>query len=294
MYPKELLLSDNLRTAHRTSWQAIGEPGDFFTGAQRIELVRCARAACRMLCQQRKQALSPNAIAGVHDDDSALSAAMSTLFTAYALIRVDSPRPGLTNKFLRSLIADTMLRSSAWSPPRSLSTPCIRRWALPLAPLSRSLGRTARPIQCRRCRHRCLGTGCEAPADLADHGLPNVPNIVRSMGLVPSAVDLFFTTFSPHYAYRTSSCRYPKPKQNSSRHGFLPSMNASTEPPRIPCCSVRAASTTDQPYAVGQLDPCPDSSGRDLRRGLRELTDAAIHGDWERLTELRKAPRRNT
>ena len=33
MYPKELLLSDNLRTAHRTSWQAIGEPGDFYRRA---------------------------------------------------------------------------------------------------------------------------------------------------------------------------------------------------------------------------------------------------------------------
>ena len=40
----------------------------------------------------------------------------------------------------------------------------------------------------------------DAPADLADHGLPNVPNIARSMGLVPSAVELFFTAFRPHYS----------------------------------------------------------------------------------------------
>ena len=40
----------------------------------------------------------------------------------------------------------------------------------------------------------------DAPQDLAHHGLPNVPNIARSMGLVPSAVELFFTTFRPHYS----------------------------------------------------------------------------------------------
>jgi len=34
-------------------------------------------------------------------------------------------------------------------------------------------------------------------------GLPAVPNIVRAMGLVPAAVDLFFGAFRPHYALQT-------------------------------------------------------------------------------------------
>ena len=56
MYPKELLLSDKLRSAHSTSWQSIGEAGDFFTGAQRVDMVRSARAALSCeLCQQRKK-----------------------------------------------------------------------------------------------------------------------------------------------------------------------------------------------------------------------------------------------
>ncbi len=37
---------------------------------------------------------------------------------------------------------------------------------------------------------------------MADTGLPRVPNIARSMGLVPSAVDLFFGTFRPHYSLK--------------------------------------------------------------------------------------------
>ena len=41
-----------------------------------------------------------------------------------------------------------------------------------------------------------------AAKDMADTGLPAVPNIFRSMGLVPGAVQLFFTTFRPHYALK--------------------------------------------------------------------------------------------
>ncbi len=37
---------------------------------------------------------------------------------------------------------------------------------------------------------------------MADTGLPVVPNIVRAMGLVPKAVELFFGTFRPHYALK--------------------------------------------------------------------------------------------
>jgi len=37
---------------------------------------------------------------------------------------------------------------------------------------------------------------------LADTGMPRVPNIARSLGLVPSALTLFFNTFRPHYALK--------------------------------------------------------------------------------------------
>ena len=202
MYPKELLLSDNLRTAHRTSWQAIGEPGDFFTGAQRIEMVRCARAALSCtLCQQRKQALSPNAIAGVHDDDSALSAAMVDLIHR---VRTDPGR--LTKAWFDQQISAQFDRRHYVEVISVVTTSVIidtlhQAMGLPLAPLPK-----AQPGEPRgQYNADAVDTGAwvpvtEAPADLASHGLPNVPNIVRSMGLVPSAVELFFTAFSPHYA----------------------------------------------------------------------------------------------
>ena len=45
MYPEHLLLSSDLRQAHLKSWQAIGQAGDFFTGAERVAMVETARAA---------------------------------------------------------------------------------------------------------------------------------------------------------------------------------------------------------------------------------------------------------
>ena len=68
MYPDELPLRENLRTAHANSWRAIAEPGAFWTGSQRVAMVAEARQAlgCR-LCARRQAALSPFAESGDHD-----------------------------------------------------------------------------------------------------------------------------------------------------------------------------------------------------------------------------------
>ena len=73
MYPEHLLLSSDLRQAHLKSWQAIGQAGDFFTGAERVAMVETARAAVSCdLCQRRKEALSPYSISGHHDGPQTL------------------------------------------------------------------------------------------------------------------------------------------------------------------------------------------------------------------------------
>ena len=202
MYPKELLLSDNLRSAHSTSWQSIGEAGDFFTGAQRVDMVRSARAALSCaLCQQRKKALSPNAVTGAHDDDSTLSADLVDLIHR---VRTDPGR--LTKAWFDQQISAQFDRCHYVEVISVVTTSVIidtlhQAMGLPLAPLPK-----AQPGEPRgQYNADAVDMGAwvpimQAPTDLASHGLPNVPNIVRSMGLVPSAVELFFTTFSPHYS----------------------------------------------------------------------------------------------
>ena len=61
----------------------------------------------------------------------------------------------------------------------------------------------------------------QAPTDLASHGLPNVPNIVRSMGLVPSAVELFFTAFTPLLFIEHQAVNIPSPSRIRSGTGFV-------------------------------------------------------------------------
>jgi len=64
---------DDLIDAHAFLLEHLRSPGCWWTGAQRLAMVRAARAAadCR-LCRERKAALSPNAVQGTHDGDGSL------------------------------------------------------------------------------------------------------------------------------------------------------------------------------------------------------------------------------
>ncbi len=61
-------IRDDIRAVLPRVWSRIGEPGTWLTGAQRVAIALEARhaAACR-LCAERKAALSPSAVDGVHD-----------------------------------------------------------------------------------------------------------------------------------------------------------------------------------------------------------------------------------
>jgi hypothetical protein len=51
-----------------TAWQALGRPGVWWTGSERLHILSETRAARRCaLCRQRKTALSPHSVAGRHD-----------------------------------------------------------------------------------------------------------------------------------------------------------------------------------------------------------------------------------
>ena len=67
-------MREELKDSVRKAWLALGKPGVWWSGADRLKVVREARAArsCA-LCRARKAALSPQAIAGAHDTVSDLS-----------------------------------------------------------------------------------------------------------------------------------------------------------------------------------------------------------------------------
>src|SRR5215467_1791360 len=69
-------MRQDLRDAIATATRALGQPGVWWTGADRLKIAGETRQArsCR-LCEQRKEALSPHAIAGSHDSAADLAPA---------------------------------------------------------------------------------------------------------------------------------------------------------------------------------------------------------------------------
>ena len=64
-----IAVRQDLLAAHQATWRHIAAPGTWLTGAVRVAIaaeVRNARDCA--LCQKRKQALSPYAVDGTHDD----------------------------------------------------------------------------------------------------------------------------------------------------------------------------------------------------------------------------------
>jgi alkylhydroperoxidase family enzyme len=64
---------DDLKETHAFLWEHVRSPGCWWSGAERVAMVRTARGAaeCR-LCKERQAALSPNAVQGTHGSDGAL------------------------------------------------------------------------------------------------------------------------------------------------------------------------------------------------------------------------------
>lgn len=82
----------DLMTTQTDAWSAIGAPGTWWTGAERVAIAAQTRhaASCR-LCAARKEALSPSMVAGDHDSLDVLAA---PAIEAIHRIRNDSGRLG--------------------------------------------------------------------------------------------------------------------------------------------------------------------------------------------------------
>ena len=198
------LLRDDLRQAHQQAWQQISSAGDFWPAAQRISMVLAARAAvdCE-LCSKRKAALSPAAHSGRHDGAAALPEVVTDFI--HRLIS----DPGRLTKSLFDQVIASGISPAAYVEMISVVTTSViidtQHQALGCqlpALLPAQDGEPAGNLNLQAVDAGAWVPVTDAPADVADTGLPSIPNIVRAMGLVPGAVALFFGTFRPHYALR--------------------------------------------------------------------------------------------
>lgn len=69
-------IRQEIATVHAQVWENLGRPGNWLTGSERVAIVAEARAAweCK-LCKERKQALSPYSLDGVHGSSTDLDPA---------------------------------------------------------------------------------------------------------------------------------------------------------------------------------------------------------------------------
>jgi hypothetical protein len=200
-YPDDLLLRDDLRDGHAGAWDELARPGVSWTGAERVAMVAEARAALDCgLCRARKEALSPNAVQGHHDAATGLPAA---IVDGIHRLRTDPQR--LTRSWFDALVP------GAVSQPAYAELVSVVCTSVIVDTLHNALGLAApdlpAPVDGAVGGDILADTtdiGAWLPVmqredDLADTGLPSVPNIRRAMSLVPSAVALFFRAFGPHY-----------------------------------------------------------------------------------------------
>ena len=202
MYQKIALITEKLKTAHEDAWNKIADPGDFFSGEERLEMVRATRDAddCELTIA-RKNAISPFAVTGEYAGDYLLDS------NAVDVIRRIASDPGrLTKTWFAQVIANGL------APEEYVEVVSVVTTSIIIDTLHQALG-LAQPLLPKAnegsprkvLNSEAIEIGAwvpvlDVPSQTADHGLPKVPNIARSLGLVPSALQLFFGTFSPHYS----------------------------------------------------------------------------------------------
>ncbi len=187
---------DRIRTdladAHRRAWGHVAAPGTWLTGSERVAIANETRLArsCA-LCRERKSALSPFAIDGVHDDAGSLSPPIVD-----AIHRVTTDAARLSERWYRSLL-DQGLTSEAYVEALGVAVLVIsvdrfhHAMGLPLESLPS-------PVQGEPSRDRPAGTSegeawvpmlnGKRAAEEVGLRAPTAPFVIRALSLVPAEV----------------------------------------------------------------------------------------------------------
>ena len=180
--------------AHNLTLESIAEPGAWWNGEDRLAMVRAARTApACSLCARRSRELSAHAVAGEHDNDSELPA---IAVEAIHAIRNDSGR--LTRRWFDDVIDMGML------PQAYVELVAVTAASVIVDTYAQGVGgdlpKLPAPVEGPPTLERSddvVDAGAWLP--LARQGRAN---ILRSLGLVPSALKLFFGAFGHSYYMR--------------------------------------------------------------------------------------------
>lgn len=193
--------------AHRYAWGKIAGPGNWWTGAQRVAIAAETRAAVSCeLCATRKQALSPEGVAGTHDSVSQRELSDTAIDAVHRLV-TDPSR--LTESWLeRCALAG--LGDAYYVELLSVVVAVVSIDAFhaglgfPLEPLPAPQSGPPdeyRPAAAKAEAWVPMLSGATARGAEADlfGGARMVPNVLRAMSLVPDAVRLLKVLSAAHY-----------------------------------------------------------------------------------------------
>lgn len=189
-------------SAYEDVWQQLAQSGPFWSGADRMAIVREARNSLQCkLCSQRKDALSPAAVQGEHDTVTELPLAAIEVIHR---IRTD---PARMTKSVLDAARTAGLSDGAYVELIGIVATSVVidtfHQSLGLPVPATQAGSTAPPLGADPTVEVVDGGAWVkiAPGDgeLNEIGIPRQANIVRSMGLVPAVIVLFFSVMRQAY-----------------------------------------------------------------------------------------------
>jgi len=198
-----LPIPETMRGAQRRAWERLAAAGVWWTGAEKVAIaaeVRAARACS--LCQERKAALSPHAVAGEHAASETLPAAV-----VEAAHRIATDPGRLTRAWYEKMLA------AGLSDAHYIELLSVVVTVVNLDALHRALGVAPERLPAPRAgepsreRPRAAQEGAWVPMLALDsaegralfEGRPRVPNVARALSLVPDAVRQLNELSNVHY-----------------------------------------------------------------------------------------------
>ena len=203
-----IAIRDDLTDAHENAWAALGAPGTWLTGAQRIAVAAEIRQACSCAhCSRIKAALSPNAVAGKHASLGGLGALDAG---AVELIhRVVSDPGRLSERWTQEVLARGL------SEGEYVEITGIIAMVTMMDAFTRALGAQERALPTPQpgepTRHRPAGAKKQAawlplvePEDATEADGPLYPSpkagyIYRGLSLVPQSLRDYWALANMHY-----------------------------------------------------------------------------------------------
>ena len=200
----DLPIRAEISNSHRVAINSYCQAGTWLDAATREKILdeyRFANQSECELCTLQKEALSPYSVMGEHDRATDLSA--SIVDVVHRVTR-DSGR--LTERWFREKLGSGLSEGTYIEVLGCVATAIILdTFAMGIGTLKLSpegeldMSEPSRIANPEVVKEEAWVPISQRTYELGPSGLPTVPNITRAMGLVPGAVQQFFSVMRSHY-----------------------------------------------------------------------------------------------